>query len=363
MSYAYDPKELDFTERTMSFNPAVPGTPLFKFPVSIREAYESLLVKKDPVWMPYGVETGFFAPSVIPDNIARGFVFEAKPWPVPYDRHKDMFGIEWIYVPVAGGSMEDPDHARLLEDANDWKENLTFPDVDSWDWDASARLNNDYLKNNGKANLLWLLNGAGFERLISFFGFENAALALVDEDQEDAMHELLSALTDLYIKIIDRCVETYGEGLSGFDYHDDWGSQKSPFFSEDAAQTFFVPEWKRLTSHIKSKGKIAELHSCGHIEDRIQCIVDGGWDNWAPMPMNATQKLYREYGDKIMIAVCPDKPADDTFEAQYEAGKKFAEKFFERGKVACFSSFYAGFPMSDGFAKGMYEVSRQKAAK
>ena len=363
MSYTYDPKELDFTERTMSFNPAVPGTPLFKFPVSIREGYESLLVKKDPVWMPYGVETGFFAPSVIPDNIARGFVFEAKPWPVPYDRHKDMFGIEWVYVPVAGGSMEDPDHARLLEDANDWKENLTFPDVDSWDWDASARLNNDYLKNNGRANLLWLLNGAGFERLISFFGFENAALALVDEDQEDAMHELLAALTDLYIKIIDRCVETYGEGLSGFDYHDDWGSQKSPFFSEEAAQTFFVPEWKRLTNHIKSKGKIAELHSCGHIEDRIQCIVDGGWDNWAPMPMNDTQKLYREYGDKIMIAVCPDPPADDTFEAQYEAGKKFAENFFERGKVAAWSGFYAGFPMSDGFAKGMYEVSRQKAAK
>ena len=177
------------------------------------------------------------------------------------------------------------------------------------------------------------------------------------------MHELLDALTDLYIKIVDRCIDTYGEGLSGFDYHDDWGSQKSPFFSEEAAQEFFVPEWKRLTSHIKGRGKIAELHSCGHIEDRIQSIVDGGWDNWAPMPMNDTQKLYREYGDKIMIAVCPDPPADETFEAQYEAGKKFAEEYFERGKFACFSSFYASFPMSDGFAKGMYEVSRQKAAK
>ena len=56
-------------------------------------------------------------------------------------------------------------------------------------------------------------------------------------------------------------------------------------------------------------------------------------------------------------------PADDSFEAQYEAGKKFANEFFERGKFACFSSFYSSFPMSEGFAKGMYEVSRQKAAQ
>ena len=34
----------------------------------------------------------------------------------------------------------------------------------------------------------------------------NAALALVDEDQEDAIHEFLDALADLYIEYIRRAM-------------------------------------------------------------------------------------------------------------------------------------------------------------
>ena len=43
---------------------------------------------------------------------------------------------------------------------------------------------------------------------------------------------------------------------------------------------------------------------------------------------------------------------------QYEAGKKFAEKFFKPGKVAAFS-FYSGLPMTDAYARGIYETSRK----
>ena len=38
----------------------------------------------------------------------------------------DMFGIEWEYVPVAGGSMVRPG-TPLLEDANDWNQILKLP--------------------------------------------------------------------------------------------------------------------------------------------------------------------------------------------------------------------------------------------
>ena len=162
--------------------------------------------------------------------------------------------------------METPGIPHPLEDVNDWKTALKWPDPYSWDWDESARINNDNLKNNGKANILWFLNGMGFERLISFMGFENAAMALLDEDQEDALHELLHALTDLHLTLVKLCCDTYGEGLTGFCLHDDWGSQKSPFFSVAAGRDFFVDEWKRFTSYVHSLGRIADLHSCGHIE-------------------------------------------------------------------------------------------------
>ena len=51
--YPFDPKELDFTRRAMSFNPAVPGNPIFNFPVSEREALLSLYNNKEAIWMPY----------------------------------------------------------------------------------------------------------------------------------------------------------------------------------------------------------------------------------------------------------------------------------------------------------------------
>ena len=363
MSIPFDAKELEITARAPSRFPDMPGTARFNFPMTEREAYTSMILKKKPVWMPYGVETVFFSPSIIPDNIARGFVIEAERWPHPYTKHADMFGINWVYVPVAGGSMEDPDYPHPMDDVNDWKEKIHFPDPYSWDWDASARMNREWLKNNGKCNVWWFLNGMGFERLVSFMGFENAAMALVDEDQEDALHELLDALTELHLTLVDLVAETYGDAIQCIDLHDDWGSQKSPFFSVEAGREFFMPEWKRFTDRVHSKGMIADLHSCGHIEAQIQNILDGGWDTWTPMAMNDTHALYEKYGDRFCFSVCADKwdPATTTEEEQYEAGKKFAEQFFKPGKVASYS-FYTGVPMTDAYARGIYETSRKTMA-
>ena len=135
--------------------------------------------------------------------------------------------------------------------------------------------------------------------------------------------------------------------------------QKAPFFSPAIGREFFVDEWKRVTDHIHSKGMIADLHSCGHIEAQIENIVAGGWDSWTPMAMNDTHKLYEDYGDKLVIGIVADKwDPKASEEEQYEAGKKFAEKFFKPGKVGAYST-YTGIPMTDAYARGMYETSRK----
>ena len=160
----FDEKELKVVAEAPNFFGGI--NPVYDFPVSAREGYERFYRDNDPIWMPTDVESTTLCPSIIPDNIARAFVFEAEPWPQPYDKHKDMFGIEWVYVPVAGGSMENPEYPHLLEDVNDWEEKIIFPDIDSWDWEASAKLN-EPLRGNGKAVTMMWLNGMGFERLIS----------------------------------------------------------------------------------------------------------------------------------------------------------------------------------------------------
>lgn len=354
----FDEKELEITGYVPNrARPDEAGKPVFNFPVSAREAFEAIY-RKESFWLPYGVESGIFSPAVIPDDVARGFVFEAQSKDYPMESYggKDMFGVEWVYVPVVGGSMEKPGVPHLLgEDVFDWKDKLTFPDLDSWDWDASGKANEAFLK-NGKANMLWLLNGCGFERLISFMGFENAAVALLDEEQEDDLKDLFQSLTDLYCKLIDKCCEAYGDGISGFTVHDDWGSQRAPFFSEECAEKFLVPGMKQLTDHIKSKGKIADLHSCGHIEDRITSIINGGWQSWTPMPMNNTKKLYEEYGDQIIFGVI-DEP-DDTRTAEQQA-EEFAANYYSAEKP-CTVSLYGGAIQTVDYCKALYKATRMK---
>ncbi|MDD7389209.1 MAG: uroporphyrinogen decarboxylase family protein [Lachnospiraceae bacterium] len=337
-------------------------TPVYDFPVSMREATKAALIDKKPVWLLNGVEQQMFCPEVIPDNGARGFVIEGKPYPREKFGGKDMFGVEWVYVDVAGGSMVKPGNP-LLEDANDWKEKVVFPDIDSWDWEGSAELNKEFLAGD-QANLLWFLNGCWFERLISFMDFEEAAVAMIDEDQVDAVKELMHELTSLYIRLVDKCVQYYD--IDGFCIHDDWGSQRSPFFSEDAARDIILPEMKRFVDHVHSKGKYVELHSCGHVEDRCSVFVDAGFDLWTPMAMNDTVALYEEYGDRIAIGVVYDKPFDPASaseEEQRAAARDYAERFTKPGKIAYYSLYNAPGMMTPAFREELYKASREIYSK
>ena len=345
----------EFLNTTVAFGAA---PPIYNTPITVAENLFAAL-KNEHLWIPTTSDIINIESRVNLDHVARAEIRDLGPvQPLEEKGGPDLFGIRWVFVPTVGGSMEDPDYPHPLQDVNDWKDIIMIPDPASWDWDASAKLNNEYLK-NGKVNLFWFLNGMGFERLISFMGFEDAAVALIDEDQEDALHELLSALTDLHIKIADLAIEAYGDGLGGFCLHDDWGSQKAPFFSFEAGKEFFVPEWQRFTSHVKGKGLVCDLHSCGHVETQIENFIEGGWQSWTPMPMNDTHTLYEKYGDKMVIGIVADKwDPNASEEEQFEAGKKFAEKFCKPGKVGAYSM-YTGIPVTDAFARGIYETSRK----
>lgn len=333
-------------------------TPIYNHPITMRENYLRTILEKDPVWIPLGVDTTAFCPSVIPDNHARAYVIEANMVPPCEDGYvKDMFGVEWRYVPEAGGSMERTDVPHLMEDVNDWEKVIKFPDVDSWDWEASSEANRGYLGKD-KANLAWEINGWWFERLISFMGFENAVMALIDDDQKSAVHALFEKTTDLGCRIIDKVVEYYDD-VDGFTVHDDWGSQRNPFFSFDTAQEMIVPYMKKLTDHIHSKGLVADLHSCGATHKRTQCFIDAGWDSWRPQPMNDTLAMFDEFGDKICLGVVPEKydPEKTTADEQRELGIAFARRICVPGKTA-FVSLSAAPMMTDAFREGCYKESR-----
>jgi len=340
----FSEQEMRIVKELPSFFGMGPGIPVRNTPVSPRENLMELFYDKTPYWMPSSFETAYQIDNLYNDNLGRGGPAGTV----------DSFGIEWVYVESAGGSIVHPGDP-YMKDVNEWKDKIHFPDIHTWDWAQSAIDNPPDLE---RCNLVSLVNGYWFERLISFMDFAPAAMALIDEDQQDAIKELFEASTDFACKVVDKYCE-YFPAIDIINVHDDWGSQKDTFFSEATARELFLPYMKELTNHIHSKGRIATLHSCGHNEKRIELFIEAGWDEWQPQDMNDTAALWEGYGDKIVIAVVPD-PIDPNApeEVVREKAREFVDRFAVKGKPLE----YSAFTLPPAFGEEVYRYSRKKYA-
>jgi hypothetical protein len=342
--------------------PGAPGTKIYKTPVPLKEGFIAHL-KRQPLWQVSGSETTMLTPRINPDNIARAIFVDGE-GAVMNDQGgvpvggPDMFGVEWVYVPAAGGSMVKPG-SPLLSDANEWKTKVKFPDLSKWNWEESAEKNRKYVSQGDTLIMAGILNGY-FERLISFMDFEGAALAMVDEDQQEAVRDLMMALADLYIDLIDHYHKYYGAVY--FNIHDDWGSQMAPFFSPAVGRELIVPAMRKVNDHIHDKiGGFVDFHSCGHVDACIPNMIEAHWDSWGGMAMNDTQGDYEKYGDKIIIGVIPDPfdPATTSEEDQRAAARKYVDKFCKPGKPSSLN-FYGSQVLTPVFQEELYRYSRIK---
>ncbi|WKY45022.1 uroporphyrinogen decarboxylase family protein [Eubacteriaceae bacterium ES2] len=333
-------------------------TPIYSTPVSAKDAMRGVFEGK-PVWQVItgaGADVQIFTPGLFPDNVARAFVFDHSfvPGVSNLSAGKDMFGIEWEFEPAANGSMVRPGNP-LLTDMNDWKEKVVWPDINTWDWEGEREKNKGYF-NPDQSVFTWFFTGF-YERLISFMDFENAALAMIDDEQEDAVKEFFDKLSDLYIEIIDKYIEVFPE-IDVFYFHDDWGGQKETFFSPASVKELIVPYMRKVTDFIHQKGKFAELHSCGMIEKQVPNIIAAGWDAWTPQVMNDTHKLYEMYGDQLLIGVVPAAfdPQTTSEDEQRAIAREYANKFCQPEKPSMLN-LYAFF-VTRPFMEELYKQSR-----
>ena len=334
--------------------PNLPKIPIYDFPISPREAYIRFM-QKQPVWQITGIENKKFCPAVCPDNIARGYIIEAESIPMDMWGGKDMFGVEWLYDENNRGSAVVPG-SPLFTDVNSWEKKLVWPDVDAWDWEGSAERNRDFV--SGDTAVIPVIMNGYFERLITFMDFQNAAIALIDESQKNAVKNLFEKLTDLYIRIVDKFIDYYN--VDGFMVHDDWGSQNGPLFSTVIAEEIIVPPMKRLTDYIHSRSRVAELHSCGMLEAQVPNFIAAGWDAWSPQNINDTYMLYEKFGKYILISIIPEKlPEDATEKQQRQAAADFAERFCNPDKPASVS-IYGMENITPVFREELYRISRKK---
>ena len=321
-------------------------------------------LKDDPVWLPSTFDYGYLFPKCVPDNPAKGNVSDYKLPPEELGG-LDMFGIDWEYVPHVGGSTVRPG-SPLLSDANEWKEKVKFPTkeyIDSWDWET-AKKNADKLM---PAKDFWeIVICTGFyERLISFMDFEEAAVAMIDEDQQDAIKELFDKLADLYILLIDKYLEVFGaENIDAVCLHDDWGHQRGIFFSPDTLREMVVPYMKKVTDYIHAKGMIAECHSCGKVDPLIPLYIEAGFEMLECQPLLDFDKVIPQYGDKLIFHTSPDVPAPEAPEEEHiKAAHAYVDKMLSYGHPFLMDNYYSPHVLTKTFTDEVYRYSRQRLAE
>ena len=365
----FDPKELD---KKPGF---IFGRPVeqFSFPLNQHDSCTAAF-KREPWWQMYQAsDTTVFTPHIIPDDIARGFVFEAEtPKYMNQKGGPDMFGIEWEWVEQVGGSMVRPG-VPFMEEIDEWREKIVWPDVDSWDWEGCAKANNGTYLRPENFNQMWFHTGY-FERLIALMEFENALMAIFDEDSKEEVHAFFNKLTDLYIDIFQHVVDYFPDVNAVF-FHDDWGSQKETFFSPALVEEMIVPYMKRITDFLHSHNIFCEFHSCGNNYKQVPNMIKAGWDMWAPQLMNDCYKIYDDFGDQIIICTFPMNIPEDIMALGSDAARaeafaklpeeeqrRIAREYIHRtnkiGKPSAYN-FYATHFVTPAVREEMYVESRK----
>lgn len=260
-----------------------------------RENFTHFLKREPFEWTPTSEDLLQFRPEEICENIARGMVVQQNPCSCEFGG-KDLFGLDWVFEKLVGGSIET---GHPFDDIEDWQDYITLPDLDKIDWEGCAKRNAEYL-NTDKMIFTTIFTGF-FERLISFVGFENAAMALVDEDQQEVVADLFDKLADLYIDMIARLKKYFSVGI--VEIHDDWGTQKSTMFSVSTHEDYLVPVFRKVVDAAHKMGVFVELHSCGMVETLMPGIISSGVDTWRGQDINDKKKLVDTYGDRFNYAV------------------------------------------------------------
>lgn len=117
----------------------------------------------------------------------------------------------------------------------------------------------------------------------------------------DEVHRLFRAVTDFYIKIIERSKTELG--IDGIFVSDDFGTQTGPFFSLEIFREFYKPYYKEIIDKVHSLGMHFWLHSCGNIEILLPEFIDLKLDVIHPIQKYTMdeKKIAERFGKDICI--------------------------------------------------------------
>ena len=296
-----------------------PKAPIEGRPVSVRENYVRCVKGGQPYWMPaYFYETNTVWPDAMEEH------------PVPEVDGYDWWGVYWHMVKGIDGMITKPGTRTISEFAN-WKEELQWPDLSVVDFKTDGEKLQKLLDPD-RPHIYECVEGI-FERLHELIPFDESLIAFCEEPE--LLEEFFQKMADYKIESCDNIFKYYGR-VDGVLYHDDWGTQRSGFFSNEMFREQLMPATSRFLKFVKDQGKFIELHSCGRNMQYVPEMIDMGIDMWTPQPnANDADYLYENYGDKMTFCF-PLNIGKDWDESQIRAAvRDFVDHFGEKGRIMC----------------------------
>ena len=112
-----------------------------------------------------------------------------------------------------------------------------------------------------------------YERVHFVRGLENTWADIYQEPEKLA--QLIDILVDMNLYAIEKYAEA---GCDGYFWCDDWGLQDRLMIPPDAWREIWKPRYARIYEAAHQAGLLTFLHSCGHIVDILDGLIDARLD-------------------------------------------------------------------------------------
>lgn len=142
------------------------------------------------------------------------------------------------------------------------------------------------------------------------------------------LERLLDKLADIALDAVKHLAAAGAHGILSFD---DWGLQDRPMVSPALFRRFWKPRYARVYRVAREHGMLCFLHSCGHIMDLLDDLIEAGlhviqMDQQENMGVEA---LARRFGGRIAFW-CPVDIQQTMVTGSIDDVRQYARRLIER---------------------------------
>ncbi len=212
-----------------------------------------------------------------------------------------VYGVTYVgSADLMNGAMPKPGEI-LLDDILRWRDVIKNPDLSDRDWESYYTKQLEKIDRKNK--VVRITGGDYFLTLVSFMGFENALISMMQEPEE--VYALFDYVSKHYMEVMKQ--QIYWCKPEVFTLMDDDSAKLAPFFSLSMYRELVKPFHKLQCDLALENDIFIDRHDCGHCEQFIDDWMELGVRSWGPAQVcNDLAGIKKKYGNHLMLSGCWD---------------------------------------------------------